>query len=244
MPRKTISTPCWSLLRNKEWGELVKQQLPFDGQRHKMVKEQLIARGIHDVRLLEAMHNMPRHRFVQPGDEAQAYEDGPLPIGEKQTISQPYVVALMVESLDLQGGEKVLEIGTGSGYQAAVLAQLAEQVHTLEMSEKLANNAESILKELGLSNVYVHHMDGSAGLADQAPFDGIVVAAAAPKAPPPLLEQLSEGGILVIPVGNVSGQRLQRWQRKGKNFDHEEQLPVSFVPLRGEFGWQKKGWAR
>jgi protein-L-isoaspartate(D-aspartate) O-methyltransferase len=222
----------------------MKKQLSFEEQRRRMVEVQLIKRNIHDPRLLQAMVKVPRHRFVPPEDEHLAYSDGPLPIGNGQTISQPYVVALMVELLGLQGDEKVLEIGTGSGYQAAILGHLAKEVHTVEIHEELAHRAEITINELGLANVHIHHADGSAGLREHGPYEGILVSAAAPKAPKSLLAQLTEGGMMVLPVGSRKGQKLQRWVRGAQGYDHEEQTHVSFVPLRGEFGWQPKAWPK
>jgi len=220
------------------------KQPSFEDRRRTMVEKQLAGRDIRSQTVLAAMSKVPRHLFVLPVDQPQAYNDGPLPIGHGQTISQPYVVALMTELLDLQGDEKVLEIGAGSGYQAAVLGHLAAEVHTVERFEELAARAELVINELGLANVHVHHADGSAGLLEQAPFEGILVAAAAPKAPQALLAQLSEGGVLVLPVGSNKGQRLQRWVRTGDEYDFDEITRVSFVPLRGEFGWQRKSWPK
>lgn len=220
----------------------MKKKLSFEEQRQRMLDEQLIKRNIHNQLVLQAMAIVPRHRFVLPEDEHRAYSDGPLPIGNKQTISQPYVVALMLQLLDLQGGETVLEIGSGSGYQAAILGHLAKEVHTTEIHEELAHRAEKIINRLGLANVHIHHADGSAGLLEHAPYQGILVSAAAPKAPDALLAQLAEGGVMVLPVGSRKGQRLQRWVRHAQGYDYEEQTQVSFVPLRGEFGWQPKAW--
>ena len=209
-----------------------------------MVSDQLAWRGIRDKRVLEAMRQTPRHLFVPPEYHHLAYTDGPLPIGKGQTISQPYIVALMTESLKLQGEEKVLEIGTGSGYQAAVLALLAKEVHTIERHALLADTARKVLEKLVLSNVHVHTGDGSLGLPALAPFDAILVTAAAPKVPQPLLEQLKEGGRLVLPVGSRGSQVLESWQRRGAKFEHQSILPVAFVPLRGAHGWQDDDWQR
>jgi protein-L-isoaspartate(D-aspartate) O-methyltransferase len=173
-----------------------------------------------------------------------AYSDGPLPIGDGQTISQPYIVALMSEQLALQGDENVLEVGTGTGYQAAVLGCLARQVHTIERHAGLAERARQVLAELGMENVRVHTGDGSLGLPDLAPFQAILVAAAAPKVPQPLLDQLVDGGRLVLPVGGQFRQSLERWQKKSGRFQHETILPVAFVPLRGEHGWGQGRWRR
>jgi protein-L-isoaspartate(D-aspartate) O-methyltransferase len=187
----------------------------FARERAWMVNHQIAARGVCDERVLEAMRSVPRHLFIEPEYRYQAYFDGPLPIGNGQTISQPYIVALMSELLELLGGEKVLEVGTGSGYQAAVLAYLAGEVHTIERHASLTRYAARILANLGLSNVHVHTGDGTLGLPEQAPFAGIIVTAAAPRVPRPLLDQLMDGGRLVIPVGGRGGQFLERWKRQG-----------------------------
>ncbi len=208
-------------------------------ERKRMVAEQLAARGIHDLRVLMAMETIPRHCFLPPEEQTWAYSDGPLPIGHGQTISQPYIVALMTELLALRGRERVLEVGTGSGYQAAILAKLAAEVHTVEIIPELAREARRILKRLHLTNVHVHIGDGSLGWPPAAPYDGILVAAAAPDVPQPLLDQLADGGRLVIPVGGRGFQELQLWKRKGNTFRQERNISVSFVPLRGEHGWSE-----
>jgi protein-L-isoaspartate(D-aspartate) O-methyltransferase len=207
--------------------------------RERMVDEQLRGRDITDRRVLEAMRSVPRHRFV-PQDEVElAYVDAPLPIGYRQTISQPYIVALMTQLLRLRGEETVLEVGTGSGYQAAVLGRLARKVFSVERIAELAEAARRALAELEIDNVEVRVADGSAGLPEAAPFDGILVAAAAPRAPHPLLEQLAEGGRLVVPVGTIDGQILERWTRRGAEFDCDRSTPVCFVPLVGSHGWEQ-----
>jgi len=216
----------------------------YQALRQRMVAEQIAARGIRNQRVLEAMRQVPRHRFVSPENRRLAYSDGPLPIGEGQTISQPYIVALMSEQLALQGDENVLEVGTGTGYQAAVLGCLARQVHTIERHAALAERARQVLEELGIKNVRVHTGDGSLGLPDFAPFQAILVAAAAPKVPQPLLDQLADGGRMVLPVGSQFGQALECWQKHGDRFQHETVLPVAFVPLRGEHGWGRGRWRR
>ena len=209
-------------------------------ERKRMVEDQLVWRGIHDPRLLEAMGSVPRHCFVPEEYRDMAYSDGPLPIGTGQTISQPYIVALMSESVALKGSEKVLEVGTGSGYQAAILGFLAREVHTIERHISLAEQARLVLEELGYKNITVHTGDGSKGLPDHAPYQAIVVTASAPKVPKPLLDQLDEGGRLILPVGDRwGGQTLQLWERHGAKFEHEAILPVAFVPLRGEYGWKE-----
>lgn len=207
--------------------------------RLRMVRDQIISRGVRDPRVLEAMRQVPRHRFVPREYEGMAYSDGPLPIGQGQTISQPYIVALMSEMLELEGDETVLEVGTGSGYQAAVLAQLAQNVHTIERHTALAEQAERILQELGYPNIYVHLGDGTLGLPRFAPYQAIMVTAASPGVPQPLLDQLVDGGRLVIPVGGHGSQILERWRRQGTSFDQEQILPVAFVPLRGAHGWKE-----
>ena len=209
----------------------------FSLQRERMVNEQLKARGIRDPRVLDAMGAVPRHRFVPSKEQNRAYEDHPLPIPAGQTISQPYIVAYMLQALALNGDEKVLEIGTGSGYQAALLGRLAKEVHSIERHEILASAAAAVLTELGFDNVRVHHGDGTKGYKEQAPYDAIVVAASAPVVPQPLLQQLADGGRLILPVGVAWGQILQLWKRKGDPFDYDELVPVAFVPLIGEHGW-------
>lgn len=211
----------------------------YESQRLRMVREQIMSRGVRDPRVLEAMRQVPRHRFVLAEYEGIAYTDGPLPIGQGQTISQPYIVALMSEMLELEGDETVLEVGTGSGYQAAVLAHLAQTVHTIERHAALAEGAERVLQELGLSNVVVHLGDGTLGLPRYAPYQAIMVTAASPGVPQPLLDQLADGGRLVIPVGGHGSQMLERWRRQGASFDQEQVLPVAFVPLRGAHGWKE-----
>jgi protein-L-isoaspartate(D-aspartate) O-methyltransferase len=207
--------------------------------RKRMVEEQLQGRGIHDKRVLGAMHSVERHLFVANEQRNLAYADGPLPIGLGQTISQPYIVALMTQLLQLQGTETILEIGTGSGYQAAVLALLARQVHTIERHEVLANQAQRLFGDLGIENIQVHVGDGSLGLPDQAPFDGILVTAAAPQIPQTLFEQLKDPGRLVIPVGGRYSQSLECWKRQGHDYVKESITPVAFVPLIGQHGWSE-----
>lgn len=203
-----------------------------------MVREQLMGRDITDQRVLHAMRQVPRHEFVPRGQRRRAYDDGPVRLEHDQTISQPYIVALMSQMLELQGGEKVLEIGTGSGYQAAVLSLLAAVVHTIERIPELAQMARKRLEELGFENAKVYERDGSNGLPEHAPFHGIMVAAAAPRAPEPLKEQLTRGGRLVVPVGGQEGQVLELWQRSEQGeLSRRRVAPVAFVPLLGEHGW-------
>jgi protein-L-isoaspartate(D-aspartate) O-methyltransferase len=206
--------------------------------RKRMVEEQIHARGIHEPRVLAVMGSVPRHSFVPLDDQPWAYSDGPLPIGYGQTISQPYIVALMTELLELDPNDRVLEVGTGSGYQAAVLGMLATEVHTVEVIPELARQAEKTLGELGYMQVHVHTGDGSIGWPEAAPYSKILVAAAAPEVPQALFDQLGEGGRLVIPVGSRSLQQLEAWRRIGREFIRQVSLQVCFVPLRGKFGWK------
>jgi protein-L-isoaspartate(D-aspartate) O-methyltransferase len=210
--------------------------------RKRMVSEQIISRGIRDDRLLEALRSVPRHWFVPEEYAHIAYTDGPLPIGHGQTISQPYIVALMTELLELEGEENVLEVGTGSGYQAALLALLAKEVHTIERHEALAMQAEQVLMRLGLTNVMVHVGDGSLGLPKYSPFNAIMITAAAPHVPQPLFDQLVEGGRLVLPEGGAGGQMLDRWRKQAGKHKQEHITPVAFVPLRGQHGWKEDNW--
>ncbi len=200
-----------------------------------MIETQIVGRGLHDPRLLAAFEIVPRHLFVREQDRHLAYADGPIPIGFEQTISQPYIVALMTNLLQLKGVERVLEVGTGSGYQAAILAHMAKEVHTIEFVPELAAQAEGLLSDY--SNVFCHLSDGSLGWQEAAPYDAIIVTAAAPKTPQDLLNQLKDGGRLVIPVGTRGYQVLEVWTRHGDNFDCDEVIEVAFVPLRGKHGW-------
>jgi protein-L-isoaspartate(D-aspartate) O-methyltransferase len=209
----------------------------FAEERRRMVDDQLVRRGIHDPRLLAAFESVPRHLFLPEAERIWAYADSAQPIGHEQTISQPYIVALMTQALCLTGSERVLEVGTGSGYQAAILAQLAVEIHTIELIPELAEGAARMLADLGLVNVYVHVGDGSLGWPEAMPYDAILVAAAAPRVPQPLLDQLTDGGRLVIPVGAQGYQQLELWQRHGTKYAHETLLSVAFVPLRGKHGW-------
>jgi protein-L-isoaspartate(D-aspartate) O-methyltransferase len=203
-----------------------------------MVANQLVARGIHDQHVLQAFAEIPRHLFVPLEARQLAYGDHPLPIGAGQTISQPYIVAYMLQVLGLNGDETVLEIGTGSGYEAALLGKLAAQVHTIERIPTLAETARQILQQLAASNVSVHVGDGSAGLAAFAPYQAIVSSAGAPRVPQPLLEQLTDGGRLLLPVGEPGAQVLQFWRRQGVQFTHRQLGDVAFVSLIGRYGWQ------
>lgn len=204
--------------------------------RHQMVREDIEQRGIRDPRVLAAMEQVPRERFVSTVDLDVAYGDCALPIEQGQTISQPYTVAFMCDRASPQSDERVLEIGTGSGYGAAILAQLAQHVDTIERIPPLANAARQRLKELGIDNVTVHEGDGSEGLPQQAPFDVIVVTAAAPSLPDPYVEQLNDRGRIVMPIGREGRQRMMLYTRKGKEMLQEDLGPFAFVPLVGRFG--------
>jgi protein-L-isoaspartate(D-aspartate) O-methyltransferase len=210
----------------------------FGDARDSMLADQLRARGIHDTRVLNALRTVPRHEFVPANLRKDAYADAPLPIGHDQTISQPYMVACMTQLLALKPDDIVLEIGTGSGYQTAVLSLLAKQVYSLERYRDLANQAAIRLSRLGYTNVDVHVGDGSQGLADMAPFDAILVTAAAPRIPGPLQTQLNaNGGRLVIPVGNQR-QSLQMVVRNGDHWQTKRIMSVKFVPLIGRYGFK------
>ena len=203
----------------------------------RMLETQVIVRGLRDERVLDAMRRVPRHRFVSPELESQAYDDRPLSIGEGQTISQPLIVAMMTLSLGVQPDDAVLEVGTGSGYQAAVLAQLARHVTTIERHGALAEAARTLLCELGISNVTVVVGDGTLGYSEAAPYDRVLVTAGAPAVPDALRDQLAPGGRLVIPVGPPSLQHLTVIDRRGDAFDTRTGSPCVFVPLIGRDGW-------
>lgn len=211
----------------------------FAEARSAMVAEQLARRGIRDPRVLEAMRAVAREDFVPPEYIDRAYDDGPLAIGREQTISQPYMVALMTQALQLSPNAHVLEIGTGSGYQAAVLARLVRDVTSIERIPALANAARARLKRLGVSNVMVIEGDGSGGWPDGAPYDGIIVTAAAPDLPTLLTDQLADGGRMVIPVGGRRKQMCLLVQRTGPRIETREMTACMFVPLRGAHGWQE-----
>jgi len=206
----------------------------YDEPRARMVREQLVTRGIRDKRVLEAMGRVPRHELVPEGVRDEAYEDGPLPIGEGQTISQPYIVAAMSEAAALEGNERVLEVGTGSGYQAAVLSALAREVYTIELEPMLAARAKRDLERLGCTNVHTRTGDGYRGWPEAAPFDAILVTAAPDHVPPALLDQLRPGGRLVIPVGASFDQELWVYTKTEHGIEKRHLMPVRFVPLRGE----------
>ncbi len=209
-----------------------------DSRRQKMVADHLARRDIRDPRVLAAFGAVPRELFVPRELHAASYNDAPLPIGAGQTISQPYVVAITAQALELRGHERVLEIGTGSGYAAAILGMLSHEVHTIERIEDLATRARATLAALGIDYVHVHHADGTLGWRVNAPYEAIVVSAAAPAPPPSLLAQLAVGGRLVIPTGPADCQRLMRITRRTQiDYSEEDLGDVRFVPLLGEQGW-------
>jgi len=211
----------------------------YVAQRVEMIEKQLRRRGITDPAVLAAMLAVPRHEFVPEEIRSSAYEDAPLPIGGGQTISQPYIVAAMTAALHLRSSDRVLEIGTGCGYQAALLACLAKDVFTIERRPELASSASARLARLGYSNAHVHCGDGTLGLTEFAPFDAILVAAAAPAIPKPLLAQLAEGGRMIVPVGDAEHQELQLVEKHGDTFPTKMLEGCRFVPLVGYHGWQE-----
>ena len=214
--------------RNEDWSVL----------REKMVKQQIEARGVKDAAVLDSMRTVPRHLFVPDDFKDASYRDSPLPIGENQTISQPYIVALMTELLEVKRGAKVLEIGTGSGYQAAVLAEMGVEVFSIEIRQGLCDSAKATLMELGYTSAHLRCGDGYSGWPDDAPFDGIIVTAAPARIPDPLLEQLVDGAKMVIPVGEFY-QELKVITRVGDDFEERSVIPVRFVPMTGEIDRQR-----
>ena len=212
----------------------------FERQRAQMVAEQLVSRGIRDTAVLSAMGQIPREHFVPSAYLEHAYRDGPIPLPSKQTISQPYVVAYMLSVLALKPTERVLEVGTGSGYAAAVLSKMVREVYTVERQENLIPYARERLDDLAIDNVHIFHGDGSLGWPEHAPYDAIIVAAGGPHVPPALQTQLAENGRLIIPVGKRKGQRLIMVRRQGPEaFVHEPLVTVRFVPLVGEEAWNR-----
>ncbi len=212
----------------------------FEMMRNAMVEEQLLPRGISDKKVLEVFRRLPRHEFVSKDFLQSAYNDYPLPIGENQTISQPYMVALMTESLHLTGSERILEVGTGSAYQSAILAELVKEVYSVERFQSLANTAYSILERLGYKNVKIRAGDGTLGWEEFAPYDGIIVTAGAPGIPESLIRQLKDGGRLVIPIGSSGfGQILTLVEKIGNTIRTSEICGCMFVPLIGKEGWNK-----
>ncbi len=209
----------------------------FNLSREKMVKNQLITRGIKDKKILQAMSKIPRHLFIEDALYGEAYNDHPVPIGEKQTISQPYIVALMTEALELKGDENTLEIGTGSGYQTAILAELSSRVYSIERIKSLLGNARKLLSQLGYDNILFKAFDGTLGWKEYAPFDAIMVTAGAPHLAKPLIDQLADNGRMIIPVGDRYSQELIKVVRKGKELEQESLGGCRFVNLIGAHGW-------
>jgi protein-L-isoaspartate(D-aspartate) O-methyltransferase len=210
----------------------------YEAIREKMIQEQLVSRHIHNQRVLEAMRRVPRHMFVPDDMKQNAYDDRPLPIGKDQTISQPYMVALMVQALELTGSEKVLEIGTGSGYETAVLAEVCGQVFSIERFAELAVNAQALLTALGYRNVCIKIGDGTLGWSEHAPYDAIVISASSPQIPRPLLEQMEAGGVFVLPIGEEQLQTLVRLRKTDEGLREEYLGECRFVKLRGAHGWE------
>lgn len=213
--------------------------MDYEKQRTRMVESQLALRGIADARVLKSFMKVPRHRFVIAPFDADPYADHPLPIGYGQTISQPYIVALMTECLHLEGAERVLEVGTGSGYQAAILAELCKEVYTVERDQRLLDGAKKVLDEEGYKNIKFALGDGTKGWKDESPFDGIIVTAASPTVPESLKDQIADGGRLVIPVGSRYSQMLMVIEREGDRFLEKNICGCVFVPLVGKEGWQE-----
>jgi protein-L-isoaspartate(D-aspartate) O-methyltransferase len=213
-------------------GQQVPSAADLAAQRQRMVDQQLKPRGIKDERVLAAMTKVPREEFVPADQRADAYQDGPLPIGYDQTISQPYIVAYMTEQLRLKPGDRVLEIGSGSGYQAAILADLVADVYTIEIIEPLGKTAEATLQRLGYKNVHLKVGDGYKGWPEEAPFDAIIVTCAPDKVPQPLMDQLKDGGRMVIPVGERFAQQLYLLEKQNGQLKESATLPVRFVPMR------------
>lgn len=215
-------------------GQKSQPSTDFAAQRQQMVQQQVMARGIKDARVLAAMTKVPREEFVSPDSRALSYEDGPLPIGYDQTISQPYIVAFMSEQLRPQPADRVLEVGTGSGYQAAVLAELVSDVYSIEIVEPLAKSAEATLQRLGYKNIHLRVGDGYKGWPEAAPFDAIIVTCAPDNVPQSLVQQLKDGGRMVIPVGDRFAQQLYLLEKKNGQLKQSATLPVRFVPMKSE----------
>ena len=211
----------------------------YEKERSRMVDDQIVGRGVKDERVLAVMRKIPRHEFLPEGIRGMAYNDSALPIGEGQTMSQPYMVALMTEFLGLKGTERVLEIGTGSGYQAAVLAELCQKVYTVERIKTVADKARATLDRLGYKSVAIKIYDGTYGWKEMAPYDAIIVTAGSPDIPAPLVEQLKEGGRMVIPVGDRYGQQLITVVKTAEGTITERSIPCVFVPLIGNHGWKE-----
>ena len=228
----SIGSVCMKLSDEKQ-DKKQSQEDPFADLREQMVRTQIEARNVRDSRVLAAMRRVPRHKFVPKSEERAAYSDSPLPIGWGQTISQPYIVAYMTEQLDVQPGDTVLEIGTGSGYQAAILGELAAQVYTIEIVEPLCKLARAKLAELGYKNVQVRCGDGYKGWPEQAPFDAIIVTAAPEKVPQALIDQLKVGGRMILPVGRYYQELVLITKNKDGTITRKKLLPVRFVPMTG-----------
>jgi protein-L-isoaspartate(D-aspartate) O-methyltransferase len=218
---------------------MIPDPVKFKRQRQEMVRNQIAARGIHDPRVLAAMEKVPRHLFVSEALMDQAYGDFPLPIGEQQTISQPYIVAEMTQALCLEPGDRVLEIGTGSGYQAAVLAEIVSRVYTIERIYTLYARARKLFDRLQYHNIVTRYSDGTTGWADESPFDAIIVTAGAPRIPEVLVRQLAVGGRMVLPVGNAQSQELVRLIRTDHGIERQDLGGCRFVKLVGEQGWKE-----
>ena len=212
----------------------------YAGQRRKMVEEQILGRGIKDLSVMEVLSRVPRHLFVNSSLQHRAYGDCPLPIGENQTISQPYIVALMTQALDLKGEERVLEIGTGSGYQTAILAELAAQIFTIERVKPLVKKTKELLEGLKYKNIVFKTFDGTYGWRDQSPFDAILISAATPSIPKSLIEQLADKGRLVAPVGERESQDLIVLNKNGNRVVERKIGSCKFVPLIGKFAWSEE----
>jgi len=216
--------------------------MDFQNLREKMVREQLIPRNINNEKVIAAFYKVPRHRFVPQELIKNSYEDYPLPIGCNQTISQPYMVALMTQLLELNGHERVLEVGTGSGYQSAILAEICKEVYSVERFEKLANKAIALLKQLGYDNIKVKVEDGTEGWEDFSPFDGIIVTAAAPDIPKNLIAQLNNGGKMVVPIGGHFSQMLTLIEKFESKITTTDICGCVFVPLVGKYGWNERSF--
>jgi protein-L-isoaspartate(D-aspartate) O-methyltransferase len=248
------SLPGWALLGAAGWFHLPRRRVQPEEEhggeaaRKRMVDEQLRSswRGITNPRVLAAMGRVPRHEFIPLSDRNYAYEDGPLPIGHGQTISQPYIVAFMTEKLEPQPTDRILEIGTGSGYQAAILAELVAKVYTMEIVEPLAQRAEADLKRLGYTNVFCRLGDGYQGWPEAAPFDGIILTCAPEQLPQPLTDQLKEGGNLILPVGVIGYQELVLYRKRHGRLERQDEMAVRFVPMTGEAQGagapERRGW--
>jgi protein-L-isoaspartate(D-aspartate) O-methyltransferase len=237
--RRAAQALIFAAIATTGCGQKVPPVSDFTSQRQRMVQQQLVTHGINDARVLAAMAKVPREEFVPPDSRAASYEDGPLPIGYGQTISQPYIVAFMTEQLRPKPSDRVLEVGTGSGYQAAILAELVSEIYSIEIVEPLAKSAEATLQRLGYKNVHLKIGDGYKGWPEEGPFDAIIVTCAPDKVPQPLVDQLKDGGRMVIPVGARFAQQLYLLEKKGGQLKQSATLPVRFVPMTSEADKQK-----